>query len=119
MVILPIEDFSDPLHLWASMAEGYIYKCLHRQDKAIQHLAEELDEMHHLTDQLRMYSQMVNTQCEQITKTQSLVLEHVNLNSVISAITTRSGAVIQGPKGPPEWEESQRQKEKETQEMSQ
>ena len=62
---------------------------------------------------------MVNTQCEQITKTQSLVLKHKIFDSIISVITTRSGEVIQGPKGPPEWEESQRQKERETQEMSQ
>ena len=47
------------------------------------------------------------------------MLEHVNFNDVISVFTTRSGAKIQGPKGPPEWKEAQSLKEKETQEMRQ
>ena len=97
-----------------------IYECLERQDKAITQLTIELDEIGHTTKQLKMHSRMVSTQCEQIAKTRSLVLDQANFKGTIVAdIVTRRGSQVQRPKGPDWYEEEQARKRMDTQEMSQ
>jgi hypothetical protein len=44
---------------------------------------------------------MVNTQCEQIAKTQTLILKQKDLRrTILTNFVTRGGVVVQGPTGP-------------------
>ena len=81
-------------------------------------MTEELEDMGHTTRQLDKHARMISTQCEQIAKTQSLILEQdCPINSVSANVVTRSNKVMLGPKGPDWYEEEQAQKRRDKEEM--
>ena len=81
-------------------------------------MSEELEDMGHAARQLDKHACMISTQCEQIAKTQSLILEQeCPTNSVSANVVTRSHKVTQGPKGPGWYEKEQAQKRRDKEEV--
>ena len=74
-------------------------------------MSEELEDMGYTSKQLDKHARMISTQCEQIAKTQSLILEQeCPTNSVSANVVLRSNKVMQGPKGLDWYKEEQAHK---------
>jgi len=80
-------------------------------------MSEELEDIGHTAKQLDKHARMISTQCEQIAKTQSLILEQeCPTNSVSANVVTRSNKETQEPKGPDWYEKKQAQKRQDEEE---
>lgn len=68
--------------------------------------------MGHAVKNLNKHSCMVETQCEQIARTQSLILDQINNDNLVTShiISTRSGKETHEPKGPAWYDEEQAKK---------
>ena len=87
-------------------------------EKIIEQMSEELEDMGHTAKQLDKHARMISTQCDQIAKTQSLILEQeCPMNYVSANIVTRRNTVTQGPKWPDWYEKEQAKKRQDEEEM--
>jgi hypothetical protein len=90
------------------------------QRRNLSDLTENFDELSHSSRHLKKHVGMVQTQCEQIAKTQALLLEQGSPYKAISTnIVTRRGTTTKDPVGPPWWEVQKAQRAKDMQEMTQ
>ena len=81
-------------------------------------MAEELEDMGHTARQLDKHACMISTKCEQIAKTQSLMLEpDCPLDSVSTNFVLRSNKETRGPKGPVWYEKEQALKRRDEEEQ--
>lgn len=94
-----------------------LHRCLHHPHMIIAQLAVEIDEMVHVMKNLHKHFHMIETQCEQTARTQSINLDQSNNDSFVTyhVISTRSGKQTQEPKGPTWWEEEQVERRRESQ----
>ena len=87
---------------------GELINYVKHHEKVIKQMSEELEDMGHTTKQLDKHARMISTQCKQIAKTQSLILEQeCPINSVSANVVLRSKKEAQGPKGPDWYEKEQ------------
>ena len=92
---------------------GELINYVKHHEKIIEQMSEELEDMGHTARQLDKHARMISTQCEQIAKTQSLILEQeCPTNSVSANVVTRSNKVTQGPKGQTGTRRSKHRKDK-------
>ena len=89
-------------------------RCIHHNEKVISYLSEEVDGLSHAVKNLDKHSRMIETQCSQISETQSLILAQLDKDNLVSSnwIGTRSGKMTQDPKGPEWYEREQALKRK-------
>ena len=86
--------------------------------KMIAQIAEELEDMGHTAKQLDKHTRMIGIPCEQIAKTQSLILEQeCPMNYVSANVVTRRNTVTQGPKGLDWYKKEQAKKRQDEEEM--
>ena len=70
---------------------GELTSYVKHHERIIKQMAEELEDMGHTAKQLDKHARMISTQCEQIEKTQSLMLEpDCPLDSVPTNVVLRS-----------------------------
>ena len=96
---------------------GELINYVKHHEKIIEQMSEELEDMGHTAKQLDRHACMISAQCEQIAKTQSLILEQeCPTNSVSTNVVLRSNKVTQGPKGIDWYEEEQARKKRDEEE---
>ena len=87
---------------------GELTNYVKHHERVIKQMKEELEDMGHTARQFDKHARMISTQCEQIAKTQSLMLEpDCPIDSVSTNVVLRSNKEMQGPKGPDWYEKEQ------------
>ena len=96
-------------------------RCIYYNEKVITYLSQEVEGLSQAVKNLDKHSRVIETQCSQISETQSLILAQLDKENLVSTneILTHSGKRTHDPKGPDWYEKEQERRRTESQSQTQ